>query len=192
MIAELLRKTTHLAGFFLPLFYIVLDRSTMLVIVGCLAGIAVVVEFLKWVSARFRALFFRVFKPILRTHEQKGALTGATYYIVSILLCIFFFEKSIAIVCIFFIILGDTAAALVGKKWGQTKLIGNKSLEGSAACFIVCAAISLFWLNPIIGLTCAFVATIVELLPLRINDNLTVPIISGAVMQLMIKYLLLS
>ncbi|MCE2400967.1 hypothetical protein J4G08_08795 [Candidatus Poribacteria bacterium] len=189
MITELLRKTTHLAGFFLPLIYIVLEKSTMLLIVGCLAGIAVVVEFLKWVSERFRDFFFRVFKSILRTHEQKGAITGATYYIVSILLCIFFFEKSIAIACIFFIILGDTAAALVGKRWGRTKLIGNKSLEGSAACFIVCAAISLFWLNPLVGLIGAFVATLVELLPLRINDNLTMPLISGTVMHLMVNYL---
>ena len=189
MIAELLRKTTHLAGFFLPLIYIVLDKSTMLLIVGCLAGIAVVVEFLKWVSERFRDLFFRVFKSILRTHEQKGSITGATYYIVSTLLCIVFFDKHIAIVSIFFIILGDTAAALVGTMWGRTKLIGNKSLEGSAACFIVCAAISLFWLNPIVGLTGAFVATLVELLPLRINDNLTMPLISGTVMQLMVSYL---
>lgn len=189
MIAELLRKTTHLAGFFLPLIYIVLDKSTMLLIVGCLTGIAVVVEFLKWVSERCRELFFRVFKSILRTHEQKGAITGATYYIVSTLLCIAFFDKHIAIVSIFFIILGDTAAALVGTMWGRTKLIGNKSLEGSAACFIVCAAISLFWLNPIVGLTGAFVATLVELLPLRINDNLTMPLISGTVMQLMVSYL---
>ena len=192
MITELLRKTTHLAGFFLPLLYIVLERSTMLLIVGSLAGIAVIVEFLKWVSERFRDLFFRVFKSILRTHEQKGAITGATYYIVSILLCIFFFEKSIAIVCIFFIILGDTAAALVGRRWGRTRLIGNKSLEGSAACFIVCTAITLLWLkqlNPVVGITGAFVATLVELLPLRIDDNLTVPLISGAVMQLMVNYL---
>ncbi len=192
MITELLRKTTHLAGFFLPLLYIVLEKSTMLLIVGCLAGIAVIVEFLKWVSERFRDLFFCVFKSILRTHEQKGAITGATYYIVSILLCIFFFEKSIAIVCIFFIILGDTAAALVGRRWGRTRLIGNKSLEGSAACFIVCTAITLLWLkqlNPVVGITGAFVATLVELLPFRIDDNLTVPLISGAVMQLMIKYL---
>lgn len=189
MIAELLRKTTHLAGFFLPLIYIILDKSTMLLIVGCLAGIAMVVEFLKWVSVRFRDLFFRVFKSILRTHEQKGAITGATYYIISILLCIFFFQKSVAIVCIFFIILGDTAAALVGRRWGRTKLIGNKSLEGSAACFIVCAAISLFWLNPIIGLVGAFVATLVELLPLQIDDNLTMPLISGVVMQIMTNYL---
>ena len=189
MIKELLRKTTHLAGFFIPLIYIVLDKSTMLIIAGALAGIAVIVEFLKWVSESFRKLFFRFFEFILRRHERKGAITGATYYIISTFLCIVIFDKHIAIVSIFFIVLGDTAAALVGKAWGRTKLIGRKSLEGSAACFIVCAMISVFWIDPIIGLTGAFVATLVELLPLRIDDNLTVPLISGAVMQLMVAYI---
>lgn len=189
MLKELLRKTTHLAGFFIPLLYIVLDKSTMMFIAGAFAGIAVIVEFLKWVSESFRELFFRFFEFILRRHERKGAITGATYYIISTFLCIVFFDKHIAIVSIFFIVLGDTAAALVGKAWGRIKLIGSKSLEGSIACFIVCAVISLFWIDPVVGLTGAFVATLAELLPLRIDDNLTVPLISGAVMQLMINYL---
>ncbi len=189
MLKELLRKTTHLAGFFIPLIYIVLDKSTMIFIAGALVGIALIVEFLKWVSESFRELFFRFFEFILRRHERKGAITGATYYIISTFLCIVIFHKHIAIVSIFFIVLGDTAAALVGKAWGRIKLIGNKSLEGSIACFIVCAVISLFWIDPVVGLTGAFVATLAELLPLRIDDNLTVPLISGAVMQVMVSNL---
>ena len=189
MIAELLRKTTHLSGLFIPLLYITLDKTQMLIIVGCLTGTALAIEFLKWVSEGFRNLFFRYFKSILRTHEQKGALTGATFYILSTFLCILFFQKNIAIVCILFVVLGDAVAALVGIKWGRIKLIGKKSLEGSAACFLVCTSISLIWLNPIIGIAGAFVATIVELLPLRIDDNLTVSLISGIVMHLLMMYL---
>ena len=189
MLKELLRKTTHLTGFFIPLLYIVLDKSTMIFIAGAFAGIAVIVEFLKWLDESFRNLFFRFFEFILRRHERKGAITGATYYIISTFLCIVIFDKHIAIVSIFFIVLGDTAAALVGKAWGRIKLIGDKSLEGSAACFIVCAVISLFWIDPVVGLTGAFVATLAELLPLRLDDNLTVPLISGAVMQIMVSNL---
>ncbi len=187
MIKELLRKTTHLAGFFIPLIYIVLDKPKMILIAGAFVGIAVIVELLKWVSESFRELFFRFFEFILRRHERKGAITGATYYIIGTFLCIVIFDKNIAIVSVFFIVLGDTAAALVGKAWGRIKLIGRKSLEGSAACFIVCAVISVFWIDPVIGITGAFVATLAELLPMRIDDNLTVPIISGAVMQLMVE-----
>ncbi len=189
MIKELLRKSTHIAGLIIPIIYIFINKDVMLSIVAVFAGIALVVELLKWIYRPFRALFFRFLKPLLRSHERKGAITGATYFIFSVLLCIYIFEKNVAIVCIFFMILGDTAAALVGTRWGRIKLIGKKSLEGSAACFLTCVVIALFWLNPIIGLTGAFVATVVELLPLKIDDNFTVPLISGTVMQLMIKYL---
>jgi len=189
MFAELLRKSTHLLGLFMPILYFFLDRSKMLVIIGSFTCIALCVELAKWLFPPFRNLFFRYLSILLRSHEKKGAITGATYYIAATLISIFAFEKSVAIACLFFIGLGDTAAALVGGQWGKTKLIGKKSLEGSVACFAVCGITALFLIKPIVGLVGAFVATLVELLPLRINDNLTVPLISGGVMQLMINYI---
>ena len=214
MFAELLRKSTHLSGLILPILYFFFDKSFMLVVVGSITFIAYCVEFGKRYFPKFSKYFFQYLKPLLRSHEMDGAITGATYYITGVLLCIIIFDKSIAIVCIFFIILGDTAAALVGKRWGRTKLIGNKSLEGSSACFVVCIVIPFFLINPIfgilvgtiekgtyiqipafhpinpiVGITGAFIATLTELLPLRIDDNLTVPLISGTVMQLMVNNL---
>ncbi len=183
MLGELFRKSIHLSGLILPVIYLFLDKSEMLILIGALTAGALAVELLKWVSPGFGTLFFRVFAPLLRTHERKGAMTGATYYLISAFLCVLFFTKTLAIVCIFFMIFGDMAAALVGKMWGRTKILGKKSLEGSAACFFVCAAIALVTLNPVIALIGAFVATVVELIPVPIDDNLTVPLISGAVMH---------
>jgi dolichol kinase len=84
-------------------------------------------------------------------------------------------------------------AAIIGKKFGHTKILANKSLEGSLACFVACLVIGLFvaWLFPahltlqiiVIG---ALTATIVELFSLWIDDNLTIPLISGLVMQSLI------
>ena len=189
MISELLRKSIHLSGLILPVIYFFLDKPTMLIFAGILAGIAIAIELVKWVFPSFGNFFFQIFAPLLRTHERKGAITGATYYLISAFLCIRFFPKTLAVVCIFFMVLGDLAAALVGKKWGRTKLIGAKSLEGSAACFVVCAAIALVKLDPIIGIIGALVATIVEMLPFPVDDNLTVPLVSGAVMYFLMQFL---
>lgn len=183
MLAELLRKSIHLSGLILPVIYLFLGQQTMLIFIGILTGLALIVELMKWLFPPFGEFFFRMFAFLLRTHERKGAVTGATYYLISAFLCILFFAKTLAIVCIFFMILGDLAAALVGKKWGRTKLLGKKSLEGSAACFVVCTVVALVKLNPVIAIIGAFVATVVELMPFPIDDNLTVPLVSGAVMH---------
>lgn len=183
MLGELLRKSIHLAGLILPVIYFFLDKPMMLMVMGVLTGIAVTVELVKWFSPDFGKFFFQIFAPMLRRHERRGAMTGATYYMISVFLCVLFFSKTLAIVCIFFMVLGDLAAALVGRMWGKTKLLGTKSLEGSIACFVVCAAIALVQLHPIIGIIGALVATIVEMMPFPIDDNLTVPLVSGAVMH---------
>jgi glycerol-3-phosphate acyltransferase PlsY len=103
------------------------------------------------------------------------------------------FEKELAIACLSFLVLGDMFAAIIGMRFGRTQIWAGKSLEGSLACFIVCFVIGLFvaWLFPahlnlqIIALG-AFTATIVELLPLGLDDNLTIPLISGLVMEILI------
>lgn len=189
MLDELRRKSIHLSGLILPIIYLFFEKPTMLIFIGTLTGIALTVELMKWLSRRFSDLFFQIFASLLRTHERKGAMTGATYYLLSMFLCIFFFAKTLAIVCIFFMILGDLVAALVGKKWGRTKLLGKKSLEGSAACFVVCAVIALVTLNPVIAIIGALVATIVELIPFPIDDNLTVPLVSGTAMHFLTQIL---
>ena len=188
MARELRRKSIHLLGLVVPILYFFTSRDLAIIGVGGLVTLALATELLKGVIPAFRAIFLRIFSPILRSQEQKGGLTGATYFLIGSFLCILLFDKTLAIVCLCFLTLGDLCAALIGKQWGRIKLFSRKSLEGSLACFVVCtAAALLIGLHPVIAIAGALVATLIELLPIGVDDNVTIPIISGLAMHLLIS-----
>ena len=187
MALELRRKSVHLIGLIVPIFYIFIDRYQAVIAVGILVFIALLIELFKTLWPSFRVAFYQVFTPLLRSHERSGAITGATYFLIGVFLPILLFPKILAIVCIFFMILGDMAAALIGKKWGRTKLFSRKSLEGSLACFLVCILIALVKFNPAVAIIGALVATVVEVIPTKLDDNLTMPLLSGLAMYLVLS-----
>jgi dolichol kinase len=82
---------------------------------------------------------------------------------------------------------GDAAAALAGKAFGRTKILGGKkSLEGSLAGFAACYAIAvLCGVRPGAAFLSALAAMTVELLPTTgfFNDNLWMPIASAVVLR---------
>lgn len=188
MARELRRKSIHLLGLVFPVLYVFTTRHTAIVVVGTLLAIALGIELLKALVPTFRVIFMRIFSPMLRAQERKGGFTGATYYLLGSFLCILLFDKTLAIVCLCFLTLGDLCAALIGKQWGRIKLFSRKSLEGSLACFTVCtAAALLIGLHPVVAVAGALVATLIELLPIGVDDNVTVPLISGLAMHLLIN-----
>ena len=85
-----------------------------------------------------------------------------------------------------FIILGDIAAALVGRRYGKIKF-GDKTLEGSLTFFGVCILVALLVpdLPFVIGIIGALIATIIEAMTLPVDDNLIVPMISGLAMHIL-------
>ena len=187
MARELRRKSIHLLGLVVPILYFFTSRDLAIIGVGGLVTLALAAELLKSVAPAFRVIFLRIFSPILRSQEQKGGLTGATYFLIGSFLCILLFDKTLAIVCLCFLTLGDLFAALIGKQWGRIKLFSRKSLEGSLACFVVCAAAALLiGLHPVVAIAGALVATLIELLPVGVDDNVTIPVTSGLAMHLLI------
>jgi dolichol kinase len=82
----------------------------------------------------------------------------------------------------------------VGERYGKTR-IGDKSLEGTTA-FILASMTAGFFLTligiaplPAVIVLGALIAAGVELIPLPINDNLVIPIVSGAVMESVVRLL---
>jgi glycerol-3-phosphate acyltransferase PlsY len=141
-------------------------------------------------------LRLRGYPAVLRVYvnfareQEAGRLTGAFYFFLGCLLTALLFPAPIAALAILYLSLGDPAATLVGGWIGKTRIWG-KSLEGLLACLGVCAAagmaVSGLGRTPLmlVALAGAATAGLLEVLPLKINDNLTIPLGSALVMGAM-------
>ncbi|MBU7031513.1 MAG: hypothetical protein HXS53_03185 [Theionarchaea archaeon] len=178
---EVNRKLIHIVGFCVPFSYFFLSRQVLIPICGVICFCSIVIEVTRFHSPRFNTFLFRIIGQFTRDREQQG-ITGATYYFIAAFVSIVCFSRLVAIAGMFFLVMGDSAAAVVGTRFG-THAVGEKSLEGSLACLTVCSVIGgilLGWT----GLLGAVIATLIELAPLPVDDNLRIPLLSGFIMHI--------
>jgi len=190
---ELLRKGTHIGALIIPVMFLYLPRETALWIVIAGAIVALLQDILRIYHPAVRRAIYRIMGDIYRRWELKR-LSGAAYILCAATLAAFIFEKHIAALVMVYIIVGDTAAVFVGRAFGKHIIytrrnpdgtLRKKTIEGTAAFFIASAIAALFipqipLLWKLLG---ALIATIVELASFFIDDNITVPIIVGAILQ---------
>jgi dolichol kinase len=195
--AELKRKALHLGALVIPLGIVVLGRTAAMWLLVPLATVAVTLDVLRLRVPAVHRFINWVFAPIMRPEEQPPfggpiVINGATWMCVSAALCAVFFPEPVAAAALAMLMVGDGAAAVIGRRYGRTRYpFSEKSVEGSAAFFVTGLAAALpFGLLavPAVALPTlaagAFTAALVEALPLPINDNVRVPLIAGATMLL--------
>ncbi|MBU7014048.1 MAG: phosphatidate cytidylyltransferase [Theionarchaea archaeon] len=180
---ELKRKLIHGLGLCVPVIYWMTSREYTLLFLGIAATGAVIIEVLRAVWEDFNSLLLKLFGKFARDHERTH-ITGATCFSMAALLVVALFSKPVAVSSLLFLTLGDSMAAVIGTRFGVHRIQG-KSLEGSAACFGVCSVVgwcALGW----VGVAGAAAATVVELLPSPLDDNVRIPLASGSVMHLLL------
>lgn len=180
---ELLRKSIHIGYSIVPIIYLFTDKTTILIITGALSVYMVALDLARIKWKWLHDLYLKVLGKILRNHEvdnSKSLFTGGTYIVLSSLFCFIFFSKEVAVSAMLITTFGDTTAALYGKYFGKIKIFG-KTLEGSIVFFIT-GLIILYFMGMLSGifLTPALIAllitTVLELLPIPIDDNIIIPI----------------
>lgn len=212
--AEVKRKALHLGALVLPVGLLVLGRTAALFLLVPLAAVAVFCDVARQRWPWMHGFIGWVFGPIMRPEEQPAfggpvVLNGATWMCVSAALCAALFSEPVAAAALAMLMVGDGAAAVVGRRYGRhryrfgpasakspdsrRKPSGSrrKSLEGSAAFFVtaVLAALPLTSTLLPVPLTLrqlafgAFAAALAEALPLPANDNVRVPLVAGLVMM---------
>jgi dolichol kinase len=184
VVDEIIRKSIHLCTLVIPFGYFVLSKQEMLIIIGILCIIALIIEIIRRFHSKSSLLIENVIGRILRTHELKR-ITGATWILISSFIAILLFDKWIAQVALLFVVVADAFSALVGKFWGKHILYANKTIEGSLV-FLILAIIIVYFFperHLMIGFIGIFVAFIVDIFAKGVDDNLTIPLASGAAMQ---------
>jgi len=184
------RKTYRLImGSIFPLVYYFSSKIPALIVTGFFLSLMVFFEIerlkhpgvYKWVLAHLGGIF----------KVKVGKLTGTTYFLIATFVLILFFERGVAIASLLFLILDDAASTLVGVNYGRIKLFKGKTLEGSLAFLAIDLLVALLLLalpkisiEPLVLISGAFAVTLMELLPLPVDDNLTVGIFAAVIMQI--------
>lgn len=129
---------------------------------------------------------------LLRAEEQLKE-SASMPYLMGLLLTILTFPKTITLVAVFTLAVCDPLSAIIGIRFGKTKLKDNRSLEGTLAFLIATLAIhlmvllSVYEFNVRIALVTIFsslVVTAVDFMDFKIDDNLTIPLSTAGALWL--------
>ncbi len=196
---ELIRKAIHLCSLSIPLIYYWITKAQALSILIPLALLLGVLDVARLYHPATGRLYSKYLGFLLRAHERTEhgrKLNGATYVLLSAIICVLLFPKVIVITAFAVLIISDTSAALIGRRFGRHRFL-NKSLEGSTAFFlsgliVVALAPKIVW-SPAeyaIGAGAVLLGTIVEASPVPLDDNLSIPLSVGTLMWVMYAVLL--
>lgn len=127
-------------------------------------------------------------------YKERSRLSGATYVIVSMIICLSVFERQIGSAAMTMFIISDAIASLVGVNLKGTKIpkMKRRTVEATFACFAanLISGIYVLHLTPflknelIVALLMSITSTLVGLLTYKLEDNLGIPIATGFVGQL--------
>jgi len=141
-------------------------------------------------------LFQNTFDFILRKHEIHS-LSGTSWFLLAAIICIIMFPKTAVTLGFLYLAFGDPTASYVGIRWGK-RGVGNKTWIGSLGFFVICTAIGFPWLLALttwrnalaIAAIPAFISAVVERNLKEMDDNLVIPIITAALIALLMAILI--
>jgi len=189
--AEIARKGIHLTSLSIPIIYYFIERDLALALLVPVTFSFLAVDLLRYYHKPTADLFYTVFRFMLRKHEldeKSKRLNGATNVLLAATLCVIIFPKLIVLSAFSILIISDSFAALIGRKFGRRKFF-HKSLEGSTAFFLfallvvaVTPKIEYAPVEYLIGAIAALAGTFAEAASWKIDDNLSIPFSVGIVM----------
>lgn len=187
---KLLHVSAAVIGF---LLYGVLgiSRTAILTVLGAWVLIATTTEICRYRFPGFNTTLCRVFAPIMRERERRR-ISSASWYIASMWVVFLVCSRELSLIVLWLAGVGDTAAGVVGAKWGRLRLNTHVSVEGLLAAFVVsfvgAFGFAGFWLHEFqlagvalvaFAALVALVGVLAESLFPQLDDNLVIPLLSA-------------
>ncbi len=188
------RKIWHMgAGLIVTFLYVsAVSKESFISLLSAGLALTLLVEVVRLKNPVVNSICLKVFAPLIRVNEVHHT-TGVPYFAASTLISAVIFPKPVAVLALLFLTFGDPIASFFGIlfKNRSIAIYPGKSFQGTAAAFIVCALISRIYLHSLalqgvdlirLTLLGGFAGALAELIPLDIDDNFTIPLVSGFIM----------
>jgi HAD superfamily phosphoserine phosphatase-like hydrolase len=183
---DLIREDIHAAGIFMPVIAGMIGVPIVAAIIIIIALVYTASELAR-LEGRTLPLISGITSHAASQSELYGFAAAPLYFAFGIVTTLLLFPAPAAGAAIAMFCLGDSAASLFGGLI-STSLPFNKgkTWEGSLAGFLFAFLGGTFFVSPLLALVGAAIAMTIEVLPLPINDNVLVPIFTGAALTLLI------
>ena len=189
---EIKRKLVHLSSLWMAAALLLLPWEFCAILFGVLAVLTVLVEYAYYRKVPIISPCYGFFfGHMLRDYgSDKFHLSGGAPVLAAACLSALCFEKPYSALAMAVMLLGDTAAALIGRRFGKHRFFNGKSLEGTLAFlatgFLVVligfVAFEYPWEVLAGGALGVVAAALLELFncELHLDDNLSIPLAAGA------------
>lgn len=180
---ELKRKATHFFGLLYIVVYLIINKFfNHKIALLSLTFILLILIILEFSRVQLKKKIPLTFLHSLRRDSEKNKLGTEINYALGALVVFSVFDVKIAITALLVTVFGDSASALFGIIFGKRWINKDKAWEGVIAEFVVDFIVSFLVLNNlIIAVVMSLTATSVETFFRHVDDNLTIPVFSGFV-----------
>ena len=185
-INDLVREGIHASGIFMPVIASLIGVPAVGAIIFAIAAVYTLSELWR-LDGKNLPFISAVTRHAASQSELNGFAATPLYFALGILLTLVLFPHPASYAAIAIFCLGDSTASLFGGLI-STSLPFNKgkTWEGSLCGFFFAFLAGVFFVSPFFAFVGAAIAMTVEVLPLPVNDNVLVPLVTGVALTLLI------
>lgn len=181
------RNLFHVGAALLALLVLVLAPSQIFIIIAASGFFcaAWTMEIGRRLSPALNERLMRLFGRVAHAHERYR-VNSSTWYATALVLLSLWATPAVSSIAVVVLGIGDPIAALIGRRFGRTRLRAGRSLEGTlgfvvagslAALIVTCAMIpGSLSLRLLVAGIAGLTGAGVEVFSTQVDDNLTIPL----------------